>query len=129
VAVIWAAFAIGFGVALVALARPRWFPILDLAQTEMRLRDVFSAHPPLIGLPGRIGTFQHQGSHPGPLSFWVLAPFYRLFGSSSWAVQAATASVSAIAVGLALVLARRRGGARLVWGIAAVLAVVTYFYG
>ena len=42
----------------------------------MRLRDVFSAHPPLIGLPGRIGSFRHQGSHPGPLSFWALAPFY-----------------------------------------------------
>jgi len=129
VAVIWAAFAIGFGVALVALARPRWFPILDLAQTEMRLRDVFSAHPPLIGLPGRIGTFQHQGSHPGPLSFWALAPFYKLFGSSAWAMQAATACLNALALGLSLVLARRRGGVRLLWGVAAVLAVLTYFFG
>jgi len=128
-AVIWAAFAIGFGVALVALARPRWFPILDLAQTEMRLRDVFSAHPPLIGLPGRIGTFQHQGSHPGPLSFWALAPFYKLFGSSAWAMQAATACLNALALGLSLVLARRRGGVRLLLGVAAVLAVLTYFFG
>ena len=119
----------GFVVALVALARPRWFPILDLAQTEMRLRDVFTAHPPLIGLPGRIGTFQHQGSHPGPLSFWALAPFYKLYGSSAWAMQAATATLNAIALGLGLVIARRRGGVRLLWATAALLAVLTYFYG
>ena len=48
---------------------------------------------PLIGLPGRIGTLAQQGSHPGPLSFYSLAPFYRLFGSSSWALEAATARV------------------------------------
>lgn len=129
VAAICGAFAVGFVVALVALARPRWFPILDLAQTEMRLRDVFTAHPPLIGLPGRIGTFQHQGSHPGPVSFWALAPFYKLFGSSAWAMQAATACLNLLALGLGIVLARRRGNARLVWGVAAVLAIITYFFG
>jgi len=129
VVALWAAIGVGFVVALVALAKPRWYPILDLAQTEMRLRDVFTAHPPLIGLPGRIGTFQHQGSHPGPLSFWALAPLYRLYGSSAWAMQAATATLNAIALGLCLVIARRRGGAPLLWGVAAVLAVVTYFFG
>jgi hypothetical protein len=129
VAAICAAFAVGFVVALVALARPRWFPILDLAQTEMRLRDVFSVHPPLIGLPGRIGTFQHQGSHPGPLSFWALAPLYKVFGASAWAMQAATACLNLLALGLCVVLARRRGGTRLVLGVAAVLAVLTYFFG
>ena len=100
VGIIWTGFILGFGVALVALAQPRWFPILDLAQTEMRVRDVFTLHPPLIGLPGRIGTLARQGSHPGPLSFWLLAPFYKLFGSSAWALQAATASVNAVAIGL-----------------------------
>ena len=119
VGVAWAAFAVGFVVAVVALARPRWFPILDLAQTEMRLRDVFTVHPPLIGLPGRIGTFQHQGSHPGPLSFWALAPVYRLLGSSAWATQAATVCLNVLALGLGPGLARRRGGTRLLLGMAA----------
>ena len=68
--------------ALGVLARPRWYPIGDLAQTELRVRDVFSSHPPLIGLAGRIGTLGHQGSHPGPLSFWALWPFYKLLGST-----------------------------------------------
>ncbi len=129
VGIIWSGFVIGFAVALVALAKPRWFPILDLAQTEMRVRDVFTLHPPLIGLPGRIGTLARQGSHPGPLSFWLLAPFYKLFGSSAWALQAATASVNAMAIGLSLVIARRRGGSTLLLGVGAVLAALTWFYG
>ena len=126
---IWAAFIIGFGVALIALGRPRWFPILDLAQTEMRVRDVFTLHPPLIGLPGRIGTLARQGSHPGPLSFWVVAPFYKVFGSSAWALQAATACVNAIAIGLSLLIARRRGGTNVLLAVGAMLAALTYFYG
>ena len=129
VGIIWSGFVIGFAVALVALAKPRWFPILDLAQTEMRVRDVFTLHPPLIGLPGRIGTLARQGSHPGPLSFWLLAPFYKLFGSSAWALQAATASVNAMAIGLSLVIARRRGGSTVLLGVGAVLAALTWFYG
>ena len=48
--------------------------------TELRVRDVGTRHTPLIGLPGRIGKFPDQGSHPGPLSFYLLAPTYRLLG-------------------------------------------------
>ncbi|MDQ3147630.1 MAG: hypothetical protein M3R01_11995, partial [Actinomycetota bacterium] len=58
-------------VALVALRQPRWYPVLDMAQTELRVRDVSSADPPLIGLAGRIGKLGQQGSHPGPFSFWA----------------------------------------------------------
>src|SRR5207342_2482443 len=35
-------------VALAVLAQKRWYPILDLAMTEIRVRDVASSHPPLI---------------------------------------------------------------------------------
>ena len=126
---VWIGFVVGFVVALIALARPRWFPILDLAQTEMRVRDVFTLHPPLIGLPGRIGNLARQGSHPGPLSFWAMAPFYKLFGSSAWALQAATAALNAIAIGLSLMITRRRGGTNLMLGMAAALAALTWFDG
>ena len=52
------------------------------------------AHTPLIGLPGRIGIFPRQGSHPGPLSFicWRRStgwPAPRL-GASSWAAWPST---------------------------------------
>ncbi len=130
VAALWSGFGIGFAVAMIAVAHPRWYPILDMAQTEMRVRDVFSAHPPLIGLPGRIGSLgARQGSHPGPLSFWALAPFYQLFGSSAWALQVATACINAIAIGASLLVVRRRGGRLLVLGFSGALAALIVFYG
>lgn len=117
-------------VALAALRRPQWFPILDLAMTELRVRDVGTANTPLIGLPGRIGVLGvEQGSHPGPLSFWSLAPTYRLFGSSAWAMQVATAVLHLAAMAAALWLAHRRAGLRLVLGVAALLALLTRAYG
>src|SRR5829696_1060917 len=117
-------------VAAGALRRPQWYPVLDLAMTELRLRDVGASQTPLIGLPGRIGpSLAEQGSHPGPLSFYLLAPLYRLFGSSSWAMQAATIVLNLVALGAALALAARRGGTRLVIAIAALLALVMSGYG
>ena len=117
-------------VALVALHEPRWYPTVDDAQTELRVRDVWTENPPLTGLGGRIGVFgPDQGSHPGPLSFWSLSIFYRLLGADSWALQAATAALHVIAMGLALWMARRRGGLPLLVGVAAVLAVLAQAYG
>lgn len=117
-------------VALAALRRPQWFPILDLAMTELRVRDVGTGQTPLIGLPGRIGVLgQRQGSHPGPLSFWLLAPGYRLFGAGAWAMEVASVLIHAVAVALALVAAHRRGGLRIALGVAAVLAVLMRGYG
>lgn len=108
-------------VALIALARRDWVPVLDLAMTEFRVADVGGRNTPLIGLPGRIGTLPDQGSHPGPLSFWVLAPGYRLFGSSPWALEAATVLVALGWILTALWIGHRRHG---VAGVAMVAAVV-----
>jgi hypothetical protein len=116
-------------VALVVLGRRTWYPILDLAMTELRVRDVGSSHPPLIGLVGRIGPLGRQGSHPGPLSFWVLWPFYRAFGVSSWAMEVATVALHLVAMATSLWLAFRRGGVRLMLAVAAVLAVLLHAYG
>jgi hypothetical protein len=116
-------------VAAVALRRPHWYPVLDLAMTELRLRDVGTRHTPLIGLPGRIGaSLAEQGSHPGPLSFYLLAPLYRMFGSSAWAMQVATVVLHLAALGTSLVIAARRGGTRLVVAVGALLAVLTSGY-
>ena len=117
-------------VAAVALRRPTWFPVLDLAMTELRVRDVFTSRTPLIGLPGRIGrTLADQGSHPGPLSFYVLAPVYRLLGRSSWSLQVGTVVLHGAATTVSLLLARRRGGTTLVLALAAVLALLMRGYG
>lgn len=121
--------AVPLAVALAALHSPRWYPLLDLAQTELRVRDVGTGDSPLVGLAGRIQAYGEQGSHPGPLSFWSLAVFYRLFGASSWALQAASVMLHLLAMGGILAVAYRRGGARMALAFGALLAVLTHAYG
>src|SRR5207248_3063819 len=116
-------------VAVIGFHKPTWTPVLDLAQTELRVRDVGTSHTPLIGLPGRILYDGQQGSHPGPLSFYALAPMYRLFGSTAFALQLATFVLNAGAVVVALALARRRGGTALVLGVGAAIAVLITGFG
>src|SRR5690242_7334229 len=63
-ALLAAALILPLAVAVFAFHKPTWAPVLDLAQTELRVRDVGTSHTPLIGLPGRIGSGARQGSHP-----------------------------------------------------------------
>jgi hypothetical protein len=116
-------------VAVAVLHGPRWYPLLDLAQTELRVRDVGGPHTPLVGLAGRIQAYGRQGSHPGPLSFLTLWPGYKLFGSTSWALQVASVGLHAAAMAGILAVAHRRGGVRLALAFAAVLAVLLHGYG
>ncbi len=97
-------------VAVVARHDPHWYANFDLALTELRVRDVTSRHPPTVGLSGRIDAFGVPGSHPGPMSFWLLAPVYRLLGASSWALVASTAALNLAAAAVAVWLGRRRAG-------------------
>jgi len=116
-----AAFVLGLPLLVAALVlRGRGYhPVLDLAMTEFRVRDVGSRHTPLIGLPGRIGRFPEQGSHPGPLSFYLIAPVYRLLGASAWSMLVGAIVVNVVALGTAVGLAFRRGG----WWLAAMVGV------
>jgi hypothetical protein len=127
--IVRAAVALPFLVALVALSRTHWVPVLDLAMTELRVRDVFGPHSPLIGLPGRIGTFPDQGSHPGPLSFYLLWPVYRVFGGAAYGLLVGATVINVGAAWTAVWIAQRRGGRRLVLGIGAVLMVVVAWLG
>jgi hypothetical protein len=129
VALATAVVALPLLIALVDLTRTRWYPVLDLAMTEFRVRDVFTRHAPLIGLPGRIGEYPDQGSHPGPLSFYLLALTYRALGSTAWALEAATVVVHVAAIATALWIGQRRAGWRGVLGVAALLAVAIRGYG
>lgn len=115
--------------AVVALHGRPWFPVLDLAMTEFRVRDVFGGDTPLIGLPGRIGVYPNEGSHPGPLSFYLLAPTYRALGASSWALEVATVVVHLAAIATAVWIGARRLGWRGVIMVAALLTLVTRGYG
>lgn len=121
--------ALPLAVALGVLRHPRWYPLLDLAQTELRVRDVGTRDTPLVGLAGRFNAFDQQGSHLGPISFWSLWPLYKLFGGTAWALQAAAASLNVIAAGVAIWIGKRRGGVQLALGVAAGLAVLLRVYG
>lgn len=116
-------------VAVVALLAKPWAPVLDMAMTELRVRDVGGRFTPRIGLPGRIGNFPDQGSHPGPWSFYVLAPFYRLAGASAWGLQLGSVVINSSAfVGVVLV-GRRLAGTAGAIVMAAVVAVAIRGYG
>ncbi len=123
------AFAVPFVVALVVIGRKGWTPVLDMAMTEFRVRDVGGRHTPLIGLPGRIGRFPEQGSHPGPLSFYLLAPIYRLFGATAFGLLVGAAIINLAAAWGCLWVALRLGGRRMLWAVAAVVAVAMAWLG
>lgn len=119
------AVALPLVVAAVAL-RP-WAPVLDLAMTELRVRDVGGRQTPLIGLPGRIGRFPDQGSHPGPLSFYLLAIGYRLLGSSARSLLYASIGLNVAAAWAALAVGWRNATRRdLVLTGAIVLATTSW---
>jgi hypothetical protein len=128
-AALTAALATPLVVALAVLRDPHWYPMLDVAMTELRIRDVTSSDPPLVGLPGRIQGLGHAGSHPGPVSFWALAPLYRLFGGSAWAMQAATATLNLVVMAATVwVLRRRLPSLRATVAVVAALAVLLRAY-
>ncbi|HEX6569840.1 MAG TPA: hypothetical protein VF015_11765, partial [Acidimicrobiales bacterium] len=124
-----AAVALPLVVALAALHGPHWFPVLDHAEFELRLRDVGTRHTPLVGTVGRLYGYGQQGNHPGPLGFYLLAPVYRLVGASPWAMQVAMAADYVAAAALALWIVARRGGPRLVLAFGAVAVLVVQGLG
>lgn len=81
-----------------------WAPVADYGPLEVRVRDVFSTHPPLVGAFSRLGA-----NHPGPAPFYVLAVPYRLLGSHPWALLAGAALVNAACLALAVRIAGRQG--------------------
>jgi hypothetical protein len=117
-------------VALGVLREPRWYPAAELAHTELRLRDVGTRHTPLTGVfSPRMAGYGGTTSHPGPLPLFGMWPVYRLLGASAWAMQAASIVTHVVAMGVCLLIAHRRGGARLALGCAVVVLVLARAYG
>lgn len=124
------AVAVPFVITAIALSHPKPYVVLDLAQTEMRVREVFTLHPPLIGLPGRIGHYLvHTGSHPGPASFFALAPFYKIFGSTPWALFVAALSVNFTWILVALWIGYRRVGRAGLLGVGLGVLLLIHTFG
>jgi len=114
--------------AAIVLYGRHWVPVLDMVMTEFRVRDVGGANSPLVGLPGRIGNFPDQGSHPGPWSFYLVAPFYRLSGSTPWGMQLASVVINSACAAAIVYLGQRRFGLRgaVVFAAAAAIAIRGY---
>jgi hypothetical protein len=91
-------------IALVVLVGGDYLPAGDLAMTEMHIRDV-GRHEVLVGLHSR-----PFWSHPGPLQFYVVAPFYWLSGGSSIGMALGAITINGASVAAILTIARRRGG-------------------
>jgi hypothetical protein len=129
VAVLIVLLALPLTVGLGVLYHPRWYPLSDLALIELRIRDVWSSHPPLIGPLGRFGSPNNPGSHPGPLSFWLLWPVWRLFGASAWSMQLSTGILNLLAMGTVVWMANRRGGLHLALAMTVMLGVLAAAFG
>lgn len=104
-------------------------PLFEIAFTELRVRDVGTRHPPLVGLSGRLAEPPDTGCHPGPASFYLLAPVYRLLGASYFALRVSQAALNAGAVLVALWLARRRAGTPGVVALGVVLGALMLGFG
>lgn len=117
------------GVAVYFLHGRDYAPFGDAAMIEQRVRDVGSAHTPLVGAPGRMSLPGRPTHHPGPLGYYLLAIPYRALGSSGWALQAATTLASAIAVALLVWVAERKIGRAGALGVAMAVAVLIQGYG
>ena len=90
---------------------------------------MFTRHTPLVGLPGRLGTSARPGRHPGPLSFYLLAPVYRLLGQTHWSLEVGSALIQSAAIGGALWIGYRRGRSLGVLAIGTGMVVAVHMFG
>lgn len=100
-------------VALVSLIGASWHPIGDAAIELLRIGEVGTRDTPLVGQYSRFGW-----DHPGPMLFYVFAPFRVLFGDAG--VLFGAGLLNGLAIAGTLAVARRRGGLAL----AAITSVV-----
>lgn len=96
-------FAVGIVVLLVVVSGD-YHPVHDLAQIELRVRDV-GHHEVLLGPYSREGWY-----HPGPAMFFLLALPYRLTGGASVGMGVGALLINGAAVAGIVTVARRRGG-------------------
>jgi len=108
-----------------------WFPQGDEALVAIRTHDVFSTHPPLLGMrtTSSINTPGVHAHHPGPLEFYALALPYRLSGSHPWGLLLGCLLILIAFVTIALRSAHRAAGAAGVAIVAWAMAVLEITVG
>ena len=126
---VWSAALFAAAPPLIAGARAAasgWYPAGDDSYAAIRARDIFSAHPPLLGFWSSASLYTgHQVNHPGPLLFDLLAVPVRLFGAGP-GVALGTALINSAAALGTIWLARRIGGPTLALLTAASVATLMF---
>jgi hypothetical protein len=79
-------------------------PAGDIGAIDLRVRDVWSSHTPLVGPYGN-----HGWDHPGPLLFYLLSLPSLLAGHAAWGAQVGGALLQGVAIVWLAVLTWRRG--------------------
>jgi hypothetical protein len=92
------------GLALIFAVGDQYTPISDHALTELQTRSV-GRDEVLVGLYSR-----DEWNHPGPMLFYILAPFYWLTGGMSVGLNIGALAINGGSVAGMGLLARRRGG-------------------
>ncbi|MCB1257833.1 MAG: hypothetical protein KDB26_12050 [Microthrixaceae bacterium] len=91
-----------------------WVASGDDGYWALMARSVFSTHPPMVGSSSSGGLHSSVPYyHLGPLGFYLLAPFVRIFGGAGLAVGVAV--INAVAVVVGAVAVRRSVGVRSGW--------------
>ncbi|GAB3587397.1 hypothetical protein [Calidifontibacter terrae] len=108
-----------------------WFPQGDEALIALRSHDVFSAHPPLLGMrttsdASNPGVWAH---HPGPAQFYLLSVPYALTGFAPIGLIVGGAVIAAAFVVIALGAGYRAGGWPGLWCAAAVAVALESVFG
>ena len=115
-------------VAAIRAAANGWEPTWDAATTTARVRDVFSAHPPLYGLVASPSGSGHPYSYLGAMQFYLLAVPVRFLGTT-WGMLLGMAAINSAALLVALWLVRRRIGDRGAILAAAIVASLLWTLG
>ena len=105
-----------------------WLPTGDNAYFTIRARDVFSAHPPLLGTWTSASlSLGKDINNPGPMLFDLLALPVRVNGAWGLVIGVALINVMAV-IGIALI-ARRLGGPTVVIAAMAMAAALAWSMG
>lgn len=108
-----------------------WVPQGDEALVAVRVHDVWSSHPPLVGMRTTSsitspGVYAH---HPGAMEFYLLAIPYALTGFAAWSLIIGDLIVACFFVAIAVWSAYRAAGLNGAWIAAALVLLVERSYG
>lgn len=104
-----------FAIAALQAGADGWYPIGDNGTMLTVTRQVFTANTPLTGEVASGTRYGSHPFHPGPMVYYVLAPFVKVFGGPmGLLLGAAFVSVSAIVL-IGYVALRTAGPAAAAW--------------